>query len=426
MHTKHLPAVIGLALSATLALSACGSSGQQTSGDPDGEIGGTIKVYSVSSSQAAITAMAEAFMAENAGVTIEVTAAATDTFQQTLATQLASGTAPDIFTVNAGSGTATSVTPLGKAGYLYDLSDRSWAAGQPEAYKSVNQYEGKTLALSAVVGAIGAIYNTATMESLGVTAPTTFSEVLQLCKDVADQGKVAFALGIQTPSNGQFIAYALGASLIDPDTNDRMMAGELTFAETGWKADYEKYMEMNEAGCFQKNPTGTASEEAYQSVATGAALASVAVNGALSQIQSYDPDAELSMFPLPATDNPSDLKLAASASGSWGVNAKSSNLATALAFIDYVATHEADYAKIAGTIPMDPDQVPDDLSPALAVIASFVADGKTMSYPSQTWPGPSVQQMQFQVVQNMFAGSMTVDQALEAWQAEFDQVMAQK
>lgn len=419
---RRIITVATMAVAALVGLTAC--AGNSPDPEDSGTIGGSLTVYSNASSEAAVTAMADAFMADNPDATIKVTAAATDVFQQTLRTQLTSGTAADVFFVSAGSGTGVSVVPLARANLLEDLSDRSWVADIPDAYQAITQYDGKTYVMPAIVGAIGAIYNQDVLDTVGVEPPGTWSELLYFCSTISDAGIVPFALGLQTPSTGQFISYSLAASLVyadDPDFNEQLADGSATFPASAWRDTFEKYREMGDAGCFQPDPNGTTSEAALQLVASGGAAAAVAVNGALSQVQSYGPDVPLGLFALPGSDNTDDLRLPAAASGTWAVNAKSGNKSTALAFVDYIAENAADYAKVVGSVPMDPDLVPDDLSPALQTIADFVSEGLTAPYPDQTWSGPQVQQTHFRVIQELFAGTATVDKALEDMQAAYDE-----
>ena len=58
------------------------------------------------------------------------------------------------------------------------------------------------------------MYNEDALKELGLTAPTTWTELIQFCSDAKAKGKVAYALGGATPWNTQLINYALTPTLV--------------------------------------------------------------------------------------------------------------------------------------------------------------------------------------------------------------------
>ena len=203
----------------------------------------------------------------------------------------------------AGGGNPGAIDVLQEAGYLLDLSDREWVPSIDPGTAETMQIDGRTYGLPSKLDAIGTIYNTATLDELGLEVPTTYTELLGYCQDVRDAGKVAFALGIQTDWVTQLAAYALTASSVygdAPDFDQQLTDGSATFAGSGWADALQQYLEMRDAGCFNEDPLGTDVTASYDLVNSGEAVGVVQVLASFAQIASTAPeDTEFGFFPLP-------------------------------------------------------------------------------------------------------------------------------
>ena len=395
---------IALTLSAvTLGAAAC-SSGTGASSDD-----GSLRVSAVATDRAGTEAVIKAFKQKNPGVEITTAYADTDQYQGTLRTQLSSGTAPDVFFAWPGNGNPGAIEVLAPTGYIADLSGRSWTSKIPSGIKPVTQVGGKTYIVPLTFVGIGALYNKKALDEVGAEIPTTWTQVLSFCDAAKDKGKVAFALGNQTDWVTQLVDYALVPTTVyasNPDFDQKMKAGSATFAGSGWKTAMDKYLEMNERGCFSKDPLGTSFETSVSQLAKGDAVAAVQVTSTLNQLKSEAPQGtEFGMFPVPATDSPDETRMPGAAGGAFALNAKAQNPDLASEFIDFLATPEAMnlYAEATGNLPGFPnDQHKAD--PALQPLVDFQKDGRTVPFMDQRWPNPKVQQAHFTGVQEMFAG----------------------
>ncbi|MFF4836359.1 ABC transporter substrate-binding protein [Streptomyces sp. NPDC001315] len=163
--------------------------------------------------------------------------------------------------------------------------------------------EGKTYILPLTYTGVAAIYNKKALADTGKGEPKTWSEVLQLCDAAKKKGKVAFALGNQTPWVTQLIDYALVSTTVyakNPDFNTQQKAGKANFVDSGWKTAMEKYLQMNKRGCFSKDPLGTSVDTANEQVAKGSAVAAVQVLAVAGQIKAAAPaGTEFGTFALP-------------------------------------------------------------------------------------------------------------------------------
>ncbi|MDE3722919.1 extracellular solute-binding protein [Nocardiopsis sp. N85] len=393
---------------AALALTACSAQGD--------EAGGGLTVTANSTDRVPMDAVVAAFREQHPDIGVTVTYADTDQLQSTLRTQLSSGTAPDVFTVWPGNGNPAALELLAPSGYLADLGDAEFAGRIPEGDRPVTEYEDTTYIVPVTYSGIGVIYDKAALTGLGAEEPTTWSELIDLCGAAAEEDMSLLALGNQTPWVTQLITYALAGTTVyadTPDFDERMAAGETSFADSGWKTAMEKYLEMEEEGCFNDNPLGTGYEASISNVVQGRSVGLVQVATTLSQVQSEAGDAELGMFALPATDDPEQTLMPGSVSAAYGVNSEASDPQAAMTFVEFLGSAEGQdiYATEGGTLTALPDDAR-EIDPALTTLTDYQSQGRTVPFMDQRWPNARVQQTHFNVIQQLFAGDITVEEAL--------------
>lgn len=373
----------------------------------------------------AASAMIERFREQNPDVTFETSYAPTDNLQTSLRAQLGGGNAPDIHTVWPGNGSAMSMVQLVEADLLADLSDQPWVDEIPESFKPVFTHEGNTYNLTPNYSVIGAIYNKQVFDDLGLEIPTTWDELLALCDEVKADGKHPIALGNQTPFVTQMINYALVASTVfaeNPDFAEQHLEGEASFPDSGWREAFEKYLELNEREYFNPNPNGTTYEQQLQMVANGEAAMAVSTSGALPQIEDYGEEGQYSIFAFPGVNDPEKVWIPAAPGNGFGVNSNSDNIDVSKTFLTFMSETENmnDFANSVGGLPLIPNEqfeVPETLES----MVQFVEQERNVPFMDQRWPNAEIQPVHFAVVQEVFAGETTIDEALRRMEAAYDQ-----
>ncbi|RVX38710.1 carbohydrate ABC transporter substrate-binding protein (CUT1 family) [Nonomuraea polychroma] len=360
-------------------------------------------------------AAVKAFEKANPGVTVKTTFTEDDaSYQQQLRTQLASGTAPDVFRMWPGGGNTMAVRDLGADGMLMDLSGESWAGGLSADLKAVtSDPAGKVTAVPVTIGAIGAIWNDQALAKSGLSKPATWPEVLAFCKAAKGKDVVPFALGLKSAWVTQLVPYALTASLVygpNPGFTQQQKDGKATFANSEWKQAMNKYLEMRDAGCFNDSPNGVGYDEQMQLLGQGKALGAVHVVSAVqSALNSAPQGTTFSMSPFPATDSADGTYLPVSVGIVYGVNAKAKNPALAKKFMEFLASPEGQalYATESGSSPAlsSPSFKADALQQP---VLDAVKAGKSTLYPDQGWPNPKVQQEHLTSIQELFNGTVDV------------------
>ena len=413
MKTHYKAGTVAVAAAAIVML---GVSGCSTGGDTSADGVVTLQLGHVDSDDAGIAAVVEAFEAENPDIKIDTTSLGVDAYSTTLTTQLSSGTGPDILAAFPGSGSAMSAVKLGEAGYLLDLSDQDFASKIPEGLKAVTSADGKTYVAPVTLTAIGPIFNENALADTGLSAPDTWSGVIQLCTDAKAAGKTAFAIGAADAWTTQLIPHTLNATLTygpDPDFAAEQAAGDVTFSGSGWEQTFEEYQEMLEAGCFQPKPVGTTFDEAAKLVANGDALAIVSVNAHVAALTQAAPEGTtFKMEAMPATDNPADTFMPGASGSTYAVNAGTDHSEEALKFINFLTSPAgtAAYADALSALPVF--ESASETPAPLAVFAEYLAENKTTSFPEQLWPDASVQQAHFDAATGLLNGSLSPAEGL--------------
>lgn len=425
MTQRYKKAIAAVGLVAALALAGC-STGGDAAPTPDAEDtgAGVLTIASIPNYQTSLPEAIKSFEKANPDITVNVEFVEVAALHTQLRTQLAAGTAPDVFTAYPGNGTPTAMEVLVPEGYLMDLSDLELNKTLPSGMDLVTKVDGKRYILPMSLGAIGGIYNDTALEAAGLTAPTTWKELLSFCKDARAAGKVAYATGAQTGWQNQFPAFPLSASLVygtDPNFDAEQAAGKATFSDSPWVDVMDKVKEMADAGCYQDSPLGTAYEGATALVASGDALSMISVTSTFAAVAAAAPAGSTFTFhAIPATNDPDDTWISAGGSGGYAINAAAKNPVAAKKFLEFLASDEtmAQVADLQGSLPSivsDAYTVPDSLSE----ITKYVDAGKIHPYDDQLWPNAKVATTLIEQVQLLIGGQTTTKDVLAAMDAAY-------
>jgi raffinose/stachyose/melibiose transport system substrate-binding protein len=420
-HRRPRAGAVAAVLACAALIGACGG-GTDEAGDDDQGDGGakvTLKAVVVADEQKPFETARKAFEAANPDIRIDASYAPTDQVQTSLRARLAAGNAPDIHTVWPGNGSSMAMAQLAQANLLADISGQEWIDAIPDDFQQLLGTDGKTLMWAPGMAVIGAIYNKEVFEKAGVEVPTTWPELLKACETFKSKGITPIALGNQTPWVTQLINYAIAPSIAfgeNPNLAQDMLDGKATFSNSGWRQTFERYMELDKDGFFNDNPNGTTVEQMYDQVAGGDAAMLVSVSAVLPMVQDAAKGrAEIGLFPFPAADNPDDLKIPAGVSAGFGVAANSKHPEEAKKFLEFLGSEDtaATFAKELANIPLSATADTKVEPELLQQFVPYVAEGRSVPFMDQQWPNAEIQPVHFAVVQELFAGKTTIDEALK-------------
>ena len=353
---------------------------------------------------------------EETGVPIEVIPYPSDAYNTQVTTQLQAGNAADMMVLAPGTGQPISVITLADAGFLEPLDDTS-AGLLPAGSEAEFQIDGKTYAQPTALTPVGMVFNVTAADEAGVTEyPSTYEDLLAACADARDAGKSFTVLAGGVSFNTGLISMLISATRVyaqTPDWNEQRAAGDVTFADSGWKDVLDDIVEMNDKGCFQDGAAGGTFDSITKGMGGGTSLTAAVPGSAAASIGDAT-GAELNVQAFPPADGEKAFTVTG-ANYAWGINAASDDAvkASAQAFLDWVAQPEnaQAYADLSGSVPITGIDS-ETLLPEYAPIGDLLANGDYAGLPNATWPNPAVYDALGVGVQGLLTGQKTVDQVL--------------
>lgn len=412
---------ISIGVLATLAIVSLPLVSACTSGQSGSDSKITLNVAGTSDTKGFESLLAE-YSKAHPNVTIKSTFVPTDQYTTTTRTQLSASNGPDVFLAFPGGGNTMSVDPLAKAGAIDDLSDQPWAKRVKPAWDSGVKAGGKTYIYPLGAQTLGAIYDVDLFKKNNIPVPTTWSGLLDTCAAFNKLGIAPISVGMQTSYVPQFISYALVPSTVyipDPSFDADHLAGKTSFSNSGWKDTFNKYLELEKAGCFNKGFNGTTYDQMLNDVATDKAAMAVTVSPSFPAVRAANPKGHFAMFPLPAYDDPAKNGAPEAITVGFAVNAKSKQQGAAKDLVAWIndASNTPKFAEALGAAPVESGaKTPDGLD---AMVAKWNAN-LVGPFPDSAWPGPEVQSTHNTVVQQLFTGQTSVDGALKQMDDAFD------
>lgn len=409
-----------LILSLMVVLSACSnnnsSNGNASTSTPAPKVVLKSYMYGTGAAKDMFDAMNKKFEEMYPNITIESEMAPSDQFDAVIKTKLASGDAPDIFGIRPGA----AGQPIVDAGYLMDLSGESWTSHIYPALKPTITYGGKVYGLPLEGNFIATVYNKKIFNDLGLKVPTTYSELLAVCESLKKAGIIPMALGLKTPYVNQVLPFTLSASLMstgDQEIGEKISSGKATYEGSQWKDVMDLVMDMKGKGYFNEDATGTSYDQAVQLFTTGKAAMITNGNWVLGSIKGANPNMEIGVMPLPATENPDDIRVLSSLIVAMGASAKTKHPEEVKKYLEYLATPGTinDYLILRGALsPFD--NVTIETSPDIALINDYIIKGKSANY-TLHWHA-AVQGKFITDSQAVYMGALTTEQMMKNMDAE--------
>lgn len=398
------------------------ASGEATGGGEEAAAGFSIMVAQANDADD-YWAETAAVYTEETGVEIEVIPYPSDAYNTQVTTQLQAGNAADMMVLAPGTGQAISVITLAEAGFLEPLNEAS-AGVIPEGSEGQYEIDGEIFAQPAALAPVGLVYNGAGAAEVGIDEyPATFEDMLAACTSAREGGKSFTVIAGALPPNTGLLSMLISATRVygeTPDWNEQRAAGDVTFADSGWRDVLETIVEMNEGGCFQDGAAGGTFDSITQGMGGQTSLTAAVPGSAAASIgEATGLELNIQAFPPAEGEEPFTV---ASANYAWAINAASDDAvkASAQAFLDWAGTPEqtAAFAELAGFV--DISGASENLAPAYEPIAGLLESGSFVGLPNASWPNPAIYDALGAGVQGLLTGQKTVDQVLEEMDAAWD------
>lgn len=278
----------------------------------------------------------DGFTAKYPNITIDFqTAPPVKDYISKLQTMLLSNSATDVFIM-----AAENRNELIDGGYALDLTDQPFMAKMTDASKGMFTREGKTYAFSQAGWVGGIYYNKELFAKVGVTTePTTWQEFIDLCIKLKDAGIVPLydnAGDISTIQGALVASLTLSA---DPEYDNKLFAGETTFAE-GWAKPLQLWKEgMIDNKIITSSMIGLTGDQIVNEFAVGNVAMIQGGPWNIPAIEKANPDLQFSMMAIPGIEAGQEYYAGAPNVG-FAVNSKSKNQDAAIKFVEYLSTPE--------------------------------------------------------------------------------------
>ncbi|MDQ0192048.1 ABC transporter substrate-binding protein [Paenibacillus wynnii] len=278
---------------------------------------------------------------KNIDVSVQLEMPTADNASQILKTRLASNDAPDIFAIHA----VNEIPSYYKAGYLEDLSSQPFAGKLLDSVRpSVTTTDGKIVALPLETLSWGYLYNKKIFTDLGLTSPTTLTEMKAVVEKLKASNITPFVLSYKESWIPQLVLPLAVGGMVktkDADFVDKMNKDEGSFTDMK-SAIFDVFDLINANGTTKATEVG--GDDGAAAFAAGKGAMWLQGPWYAETILKSNPDLDFGVAPLPINDDPSATLINLSASTSLAVSPTSKNKEVALDFMNYVLDDQASNA----------------------------------------------------------------------------------
>ena len=365
MTTSHPSRLMAAALAAVLSLvvAACGSPGSSNGGSAASGVASTgfdtskkvtITMWDTENSPGpskALNDLISQFEAKYPNVTVKRTVKNFDDYMATIKLAASSDNAPDVFQGNEGSVDqalvkAHLIVPLDSLAKAYGWNTRfgSSAALNPLRWSADGEHwgTGQLWGIAQKAEVLGAFYNKATLQRLGLQVPTTFDEFQHSLSVAKSQGVPPIMVGNldRWPMGHVFMVLQArfdNASAISNWTYGRPGA---SFDDAGTRKAASILEQWGKSGYFEDGFNGVSQTNAAARFGKGEGL--YFITGPWENQTFAGPLKDgVGFFPLPSLDGSPGAPTTGSLSLPYHISAKSQNKAVAAAFVNFITDPHA-------------------------------------------------------------------------------------
>lgn len=322
-----------------LALSACAPSASSGGSSAADDV--TLKVWSWRTEDVeAYNRIFDVFEEQNPGITVEFEAFQNTEYNQILTTGLAGSDGPDVPMVRAYG----QLQPNIEAGQLEPIDGE--VEGLDQIAPSVlagakGKEDGKTYAVPLATQTLQMFYNKALFEELGLEAPTTWDEFIDVNESLLEAGVTPMALGAKDDWILPIFHDIVGSARYGgAEFEERVLSGATDFNDPDYVAslqlitDLEKYL--------TPDVVGVSYTDSQIQFTSGQAAQFPGGSFEIATFRNQAPDLEIGSYQVPLHDDAiAETPVSpAYADGNFAVNAKSENKEAAFTLLNWLATPE--------------------------------------------------------------------------------------
>ncbi|MEN8078300.1 extracellular solute-binding protein [Clostridioides difficile] len=280
--------------------------------------------------------LAEKFEDENPDIDVIVSAPPDAT--TVLKTRLVKGDAPDIISLSADRTFADFVD----ANILEDLSGEIDFDVIDPIYSQmlkdleIEKVEGN-FGVPYALNASGVIYNKDIFEKLNLSIPKTWDELISVAKTVKDNGITPFYFTLKDSWTSLPPWNTIASTLVSSDSFQKVNNLETTFNEL-YDETTDKIIQLMDYG--HSDNFGVGYNDGNTGFAQGETAMYLQGSYAIAPILTVNPELNLGMFPLPASNNEKENKLVSGVDVYFAIPKDSKNKEESIRFINFLLREE--------------------------------------------------------------------------------------
>ncbi len=300
------------------------------------------------------------------------------------------------------------------AGILADVSDYDGLADINQSYIDILENleivpTDGTYGVPYVANAAGILYNRDMFEEHGWKIPETWTELMDLCEDIQEEGILPFYFGFRDTWTCLAPWNALAVGLAPADTCRNVNAGETTFSDE-YRETAEKCLQLVSYG--PDDPFAYGYNDACTAFANGESAMYPIGSYAVPQILSVNPDMNIDSFVMPGNEDPSENTLNSGVDLMFAVTEACENKDAALEVIDFLLEDENIQAYIddQNAIPCKTGDF--QLASELDGMTSFIEAGNMTDYQDHYYPS--------EMAADALIQTFLIDKDVDAFLKDFD------
>ena len=288
--------------------------------------------------RAAYTELFADFMKANPGITVKFESFAVEQYATVLSTALAAGKGGDVIHTRAYGG----LEQFAKAGYLLPLDPANVPelANLPDDAKAslTLRADGKIYSYAFASQTLGLFVNNEVFKRAGVTAPTTWAELISVSKALKEKGVVPLANGTATAWMCEVFTSVFTNPHLGPTFAGELLTGKATFEDPRYIAALSRLLELRDY--MPSGFTGIDYPTAQQLFLSGRAAMFAGGSFEIANFRKQNPKLDMSFIAPPAPAAGAPRLVSKFFDGGYAVNAKSSNQADALKLVRWMGTKQ--------------------------------------------------------------------------------------
>lgn len=363
----------------------------------------------------------DAFAKEYPDITVEFQyAAPVADYLEKMQVLTSTGEVPDLFYI-----AAENKTEMIENGYCADITSTEAVSKLVDTNKNTYEADGKVYGFAPTTWVGGYFYNKDLFTQLGIEAPKTWDEFLNVASVLQENGTRPII------ERGEwFWDSFLGPFMNDYLADDlnyhkEVIDGDKTFAD-GWGPYIEKWHnDLIVSGYIGEDLVSVSSQEFFSEFATGNAGMLAGHAGHLKEVQMLEPEFEIGFFPMPGTTE--DIKVAYGAVDcAVAINSETKYQKQAETFLNFIAREDIIqlYQDMNGYVIGMKDMV-SNVDPILNDIAKMYSEGKISVYiPQGNWDtyGTGLQQQLIASSQQLLLGDIDCATFIEEMQNKLEEL----